>query len=181
MTLPFSAYRAELDSAAYGQSFRQRETREKLLQDAAEQSVIETLMPVGEEYVANDVQLDCDGQQIIIITGPNMAGKSALLRQTALITLLGQMGSFVPADSARIGLVDKIFTRVGASDNISVGESTFMVEMSEAANIMNNQRRSRRAPIGVSVRSMTASSDWPPSFIGITSSRLRTVNLSNRT
>ena len=101
-------------------------------------AVIETLMPVGEEYVANDVQLDCDGQQIIIITGPNMAGKSALLRQTALITLLAQMGSFVPADSARIGLVDKIFTRVGASDNISVGESTFMVEMSEAANIMNN-------------------------------------------
>ena len=90
-------------------------------------AVIETLMPVGEEYVANDVQLDCDGQQIIIITGPNMAGKSALLRQTALITLLAQMGSFVPADSARIGLVDKIFTRVGASDNISVGESTFMV------------------------------------------------------
>lgn len=100
--------------------------------------VIETLMPPGEEYVANDVQLDCGGQQIIIITGPNMAGKSALLRQTALITLMAQVGSFVPASSARIGLVDKIFTRVGASDNISVGESTFMVEMSEAANIMNN-------------------------------------------
>ncbi len=100
--------------------------------------VIETLMPVGEEYIANDILLDTEGQQIIIVTGPNMAGKSALLRQTALITLLAQMGSFVPADSARVGLVDKIFTRVGASDNISVGESTFMVEMSEAANIMNN-------------------------------------------
>ena len=100
--------------------------------------VIETLMPPGEEYVANDVLLDNEQQQIIIITGPNMAGKSALLRQTALIALLAQIGSFVPADSARIGVVDKIFTRVGASDNISVGESTFMVEMSEAANIMNN-------------------------------------------
>jgi DNA mismatch repair protein MutS len=100
--------------------------------------VIETLMPVGEEYIANDVHLDTTDQQVIIITGPNMAGKSALLRQTALITLLAQMGSFVPAESARIGVVDKIFTRVGASDNISVGESTFMVEMSEAANIMNN-------------------------------------------
>ena len=100
--------------------------------------VIETLMPPGEEYVANDVLLDANDQQIIIITGPNMAGKSALLRQTALITLMAQMGAFVPADSARIGLVDKIFTRVGASDNISLGESTFMVEMSEAANIMNN-------------------------------------------
>ncbi len=100
--------------------------------------VIETLMPVGEEYVANDVELDTRQQQIIIVTGPNMAGKSALLRQTALITLLAQVGSFVPADSAHVGVVDKIFTRVGASDNISVGESTFMVEMSEAANIMNN-------------------------------------------
>ena len=100
--------------------------------------VIETLMPPGEAYVANDVFLDSESQQIIIITGPNMAGKSALLRQTALITLLTQVGSFVPAESARIGMVDKIFTRVGASDNISVGESTFMVEMSEAANIMNN-------------------------------------------
>lgn len=95
-------------------------------------------MPAGESYVANDVQLDTTRQQIIIVTGPNMAGKSALLRQTALITLMAQMGSFVPAESARIGIVDKIFTRVGASDNISVGESTFMVEMSEAANIMNN-------------------------------------------
>ncbi len=100
--------------------------------------VIEKQMPVGEQYVANDVRLDTDQQQIIIITGPNMAGKSALLRQTALITLLAQTGSFVPAESARIGLVDKIFTRVGASDNISVGESTFMVEMNEAADILNN-------------------------------------------
>lgn len=100
--------------------------------------VIETLMPVGEEYVANDVELDTTQQQIIIVTGPNMAGKSALLRQTALITLLAQVGSFVPAESAHVGVVDKIFTRVGASDNISVGESTFMVEMSEASNIMNN-------------------------------------------
>ena len=100
--------------------------------------VIETQMPAGETYVANDMRLDSDRQQIIIITGPNMAGKSALLRQTALIALMAQTGSFVPADSARIGLVDKIFTRVGASDNISVGESTFMVEMSEAANILNN-------------------------------------------
>ena len=100
--------------------------------------VIETLMPVGEEYVANDVELDTTQQQIIIVTGPNMAGKSALLRQTALITLLAQVGSFVPAVSAHVGVVDKIFTRVGASDNISVGESTFMVEMSEASNIMNN-------------------------------------------
>ncbi|MEG1579787.1 MAG: DNA mismatch repair protein MutS [Bacteroidaceae bacterium] len=100
--------------------------------------VIETLMPVGESYIANDVLLNCQKQQIMIITGPNMAGKSALLRQTALITLLAQIGSFVPAERAHIGLVDKIFTRVGASDNISVGESTFMVEMTEAANIMNN-------------------------------------------
>ncbi len=101
-------------------------------------AVIETLMPPGEEYVPNDVRLDNEDQQIVIVTGPNMAGKSALLRQTALITLLAQMGSFVPAESARVGVVDKIFTRVGASDNISMGESTFMVEMSEAANIMNN-------------------------------------------
>ena len=100
--------------------------------------VIERQMPVGESYVANDVLLDSQDQQIIVITGPNMAGKSALLRQTALITLMAQMGSFVPAESARIGLVDKIFTRVGASDNISVGESTFMVEMNEASNILNN-------------------------------------------
>ena len=100
--------------------------------------VIERNMPVGEQYVPNDVQLDCDHQQVIILTGPNMAGKSALLRQTALITLLAQIGSFVPAESARIGVCDKIFTRVGASDNISMGEPTFMVEMSEASNILNN-------------------------------------------
>jgi len=100
--------------------------------------VIEKQLPVGEKYIANDVYLDTDSQQIIIITGPNMAGKSALLRQTALITLLAQIGCFVPAESARIGMVDKIFTRVGASDNISVGESTFMVEMNEVANILRN-------------------------------------------
>ena len=100
--------------------------------------VIETQLPLGEHYVPNDILLDSEHQQIIIITGPNMAGKSALLRQTALIVLLAQIGSFVPAESAKIGLVDKIFTRVGASDNISLGESTFMVEMTEASNILNN-------------------------------------------
>ncbi|MFV0269102.1 MAG: DNA mismatch repair protein MutS [Draconibacterium sp.] len=100
--------------------------------------VIEHQLPIGESYISNDVKLDQDNQQIIIITGPNMAGKSALLRQTALIVLLAQMGSFVPAEVARIGFVDKIFTRVGASDNISLGESTFMVEMNEAASILNN-------------------------------------------
>lgn len=100
--------------------------------------VIEKQLPIGEKYIANNVMLDSSTQQIIIITGPNMAGKSAFLRQTALITLLAQIGSFVPAESAHIGLVDKIFTRVGASDNISVGESTFMVEMNEAADILNN-------------------------------------------
>lgn len=100
--------------------------------------VIETELPLGEKYVPNDILLDNDRQQIIIITGPNMAGKSALLRQTALIVLLAQIGCFVPAEAARIGLVDKIFTRVGASDNISLGESTFMVEMTEASNILNN-------------------------------------------
>ena len=100
--------------------------------------VIETQLPIGERYVPNDIYLDSERQQIIIITGPNMAGKSALLRQTALITLLAQIGYFVPAESAQIGLVDKIFTRVGASDNISLGESTFMVEMTEASNILNN-------------------------------------------
>ena len=100
--------------------------------------VIEKQLPVGEPYVANDVYLDSETQQIIIITGPNMAGKSALLRQTALIVLMAQIGCFVPAESAHIGLVDKVFTRVGASDNISVGESTFMVEMNEAADILNN-------------------------------------------
>jgi len=100
--------------------------------------VIETQLPIGEEYIANNVVLDSESQQIIIVTGPNMAGKSALLRQTALIVLLTQMGCFVPAKSAKIGYVDKIFTRVGASDNISSGESTFMVEMNEAASILNN-------------------------------------------
>ncbi len=100
--------------------------------------VIEHQLPIGESYIANDVLLDQETQQIIIITGPNMAGKSALLRQTALIVLLAQMGSFVPAESAVMGYVDKIFTRVGASDNISLGESTFMVEMNEAASILNN-------------------------------------------
>lgn len=100
--------------------------------------VIETQLPMGEEYVPNDIELDTEQQQIMIITGPNMAGKSALLRQTALITLMAQMGCFVPAEAARIGLVDKIFTRVGASDNISLGESTFMVEMTEASDILNN-------------------------------------------
>lgn len=100
--------------------------------------VIEKQLPIDEEYVPNDVLLDNNGQQIIILTGPNMAGKSALLRQTALIVLMAQMGSFVPAESASIGVVDKIFTRVGASDNISLGESTFMVEMNEAASILNN-------------------------------------------
>ena len=100
--------------------------------------VIEKELPIEEHYVPNDILLDNDRQQIIIITGPNMAGKSALLRQTALIVLLAQIGCFVPAEAARIGLVDKIFTRVGASDNISLGESTFMVEMTEASNILNN-------------------------------------------
>ena len=100
--------------------------------------VIETQLPIGERYVPNDMELDTERQQIMMITGPNMAGKSALLRQTALIVLLSQVGCFVPAESAKIGLVDKIFTRVGASDNISLGESTFMVEMTEASNIINN-------------------------------------------
>lgn len=100
--------------------------------------VIEKQLPPDEPYIANDIYLDSKTQQIIIVTGPNMAGKSALLRQTALITIMAQIGSFVPADSAKIGLVDKVFTRVGASDNISLGESTFMVEMNEAANILNN-------------------------------------------
>ncbi len=103
--------------------------------------VIERRLPPGEPYISNSVSLDCDGRQILMITGPNMSGKSALLRQTALIVIMAQMGSFVPAESARIGVVDKIFTRVGASDNISSGESTFMVEMTEAASILNNMSR----------------------------------------
>jgi DNA mismatch repair protein MutS len=100
--------------------------------------VIEKTLPVGEEYISNDVYLDNETQQIMMITGPNMSGKSAVLRQTALIVLMAQMGSFVPASAADIGIVDKIFTRVGASDNISSGESTFMVEMNETASILNN-------------------------------------------
>lgn len=100
--------------------------------------VIEKMMPPGEQYVPNDLTLDSKSNQIIILTGPNMSGKSALLRQTALIVLMAQMGSFVPAAQAHIGIVDKIFTRVGASDNISSGESTFMVEMNETASILNN-------------------------------------------
>ncbi|MDD2280304.1 MAG: DNA mismatch repair protein MutS, partial [Bacteroidales bacterium] len=106
--------------------------------EAGRHPVIETLMPPGEEYIANDLFLDSDSQQIIILTGPNMSGKSALLRQTALIVILAQAGSFVPAASAKIGIVDKVFTRVGASDNISRGESTFMVEMLETATILHN-------------------------------------------
>ena len=100
--------------------------------------VIEKQLPVGTPYISNDVFLDRETQQLIMITGPNMSGKSAILRQTALIVLLAQMGSFVPAESVRMGIVDKIFTRVGASDNISMGESTFMVEMNETASILNN-------------------------------------------
>jgi DNA mismatch repair protein MutS len=100
--------------------------------------VIEKQLPLGEEYVSNNLYVDTSKEQILIITGPNMAGKSALLRQTALITIMAQMGSYVPATSAHIGIVDKVFTRVGASDNISAGESTFMVEMTEASNILNN-------------------------------------------
>jgi DNA mismatch repair protein MutS len=101
-------------------------------------AVIETQLPLGEAYVPNDIFLDDESQQILVITGPNMAGKSALLRQTALIVLMAQMGSFVPAESAEIGMVDKVFTRVGASDNLARGESTFMVEMTETASILNN-------------------------------------------
>jgi len=100
--------------------------------------IIEKSLPLGESYIPNDVFLDKDSQQIIMVTGPNMAGKSAILRQTAIISLLAQIGSFVPAKHAEIGTLDKIFTRVGATDNLSAGESTFMVEMNEAANILNN-------------------------------------------
>ena len=100
--------------------------------------VIEQNLPIGENFVPNDIHLDTENQQIMMITGPNMSGKSAVLRQTALIVLMAQMGCFVPAKGAEIGLVDKIFTRVGASDNISQGESTFMVEMNETASILNN-------------------------------------------
>ncbi len=105
---------------------------------AGRHPVIERQLPPGEQYIPNDLRLDQDDQQIVVITGPNMAGKSALLRQTALIVLLAQIGSFVPADAAHIGVIDKIFTRVGASDNLSKGESTFMVEMTETASILNN-------------------------------------------
>jgi len=111
---------------------------DKLEIRAGRHPVIETQLPAGERYVPNDIELDTERQQIMMITGPNMAGKSALLRQTALIVLMAQTGCFVPAESARVGVVDKIFTRVGASDNISLGESTFMVEMTEAADILNN-------------------------------------------
>ena len=119
---------------------------------AGRHPVIETLMPRGEEFVANDVYLDNKTQQIIILTGPNMAGKSALLRQTALIVLMAQIGSFVPADSAKIGYCDKLFTRVGASDNISRGESTFMVEMLETSMILHN----------LSARSLVLLDEIPP-------------------
>jgi DNA mismatch repair protein MutS len=104
----------------------------------ARHPIIENALPLGEKYIPNDIFLDKDSQQIIMVTGPNMAGKSAILRQTAIVCLLAQIGSFVPAKHAEIGLLDKIFTRVGATDNISAGESTFMVEMNEAANILNN-------------------------------------------
>ncbi len=104
----------------------------------ARHPIIENTLPLGEKYIPNDIYLDRDSQQILMVTGPNMAGKSAILRQTAIIALMAQTGSFVPAKSAEIGVLDKIFTRVGASDNISAGESTFMVEMNEAANILNN-------------------------------------------
>ena len=110
----------------------------ELIIKAGRHPVIEKQLPPGESFVPNDIYLDNDTQQILIITGPNMAGKSALLRQTALIVLMAQMGSYVPAESANIGIIDKIFTRVGASDNLSRGESTFMVEMTETASILNN-------------------------------------------
>ena len=126
--------------AAQDYKYNRPEVNDSLTIDITEgrHPVIERQLPPGEPYVANSLHLDNDTQQIIMITGPNMSGKSALLRQTALITLMAQIGSFVPADAAKIGIVDKIFTRVGASDNISLGESTFMVEMNEAAAILNN-------------------------------------------
>ncbi|MGL4805983.1 MAG: DNA mismatch repair protein MutS, partial [Bacteroidales bacterium] len=126
--------------AAIANNYMRPEINDSLIIDIKEgrHPVIEKQLPMGESYVTNDLHLDNDSCQIIMITGPNMAGKSALLRQTALITLMAQIGCYVPASSAKIGLVDKIFTRVGASDNISMGESTFMVEMNEAANILNN-------------------------------------------
>ena len=120
--------------------------------------VIETQLPLGEQYIPNDVYLDNEQQQIMMITGPNMAGKSALLRQTALIVLLAQIGSFVPAEGARIGLVDKVFTRVGASDNISLGESTFMVEMTEASNILNNVTPRSLVPVSYTHLTLTTNS-----------------------
>ncbi|WP_228488727.1 DNA mismatch repair protein MutS [Prolixibacter sp. SD074] len=125
---------------AEGNNYKRPEVNDSTIIDikGGRHPVIEQQLPVGEAYITNDVYLDNDEQQIIIITGPNMAGKSALLRQTALIVLMSQMGSFVPAEAAKIGFVDKIFTRVGASDNLSLGESTFMVEMNEAASILNN-------------------------------------------
>jgi DNA mismatch repair protein MutS len=116
--------------------------------------IIEKSLPLGEKYIPNDVFLDKDSQQIIMVTGPNMAGKSAILRQTAIICLLAQIGSFVPAKHAEIGILDKIFTRVGATDNISAGESTFMVEMNEAANILNN----------ISERSLIFRRNWAWNF-----------------
>lgn len=132
-----------LADAAYEYGYVRPEVNDSLVIDIREgrHPVIERRLPPGEPYIANSVRLDCDKTQIMMITGPNMAGKSALLRQTALITLMAQMGSFVPAESASIGFVDKIFTRVGASDNISSGESTFMMEMNEAAAILNNMSR----------------------------------------
>jgi DNA mismatch repair protein MutS len=127
-------------TVARGNRYKKPEINDSLILDikAGRHPVIEKQLPVGETYVPNDIFLDSEKQQILIITGPNMAGKSALLRQTALIVLMAQMGSFVPAESASIGIVDKIFTRVGASDNLSRGESTFMVEMTETASILNN-------------------------------------------
>ncbi len=137
---------AQLDClCSFAQQAKENKYTRPLLDDSLEidikegrHPVIEKQLPPGEPYIANDVYLDNEDQQIIMITGPNMSGKSAILRQTALIVLLAQIGSFVPAKAVRMGCVDKIFTRVGASDNISMGESTFMVEMNETASILNN-------------------------------------------